>query len=45
MNKHGQKMGGPMLPDMMRWLWRDQPVSTDPKDATERSFREPTRKN
>jgi hypothetical protein len=24
----------------MRWLWRDQPVSTDPKDMVERSFRE-----
>jgi enterochelin esterase-like enzyme len=41
MNKHGQKMGGAILPDMMRWLWRDQPVSTDPKDTVERSFREP----
>jgi enterochelin esterase family protein len=41
MNNHGQKMGGPLLPDMMRWLWRDQPVSTDPHDMVERSFREP----
>jgi hypothetical protein len=23
---------------MMRWLWRDQPVSTDVKDTVERSF-------
>jgi enterochelin esterase-like enzyme len=23
MNLHGQKMGGAILPDMMRWLWRD----------------------
>ena len=38
MNKHGQKMGGAILPDMMRWLWRDHPVSTDSKDAGERSF-------
>jgi hypothetical protein len=22
----------------MRWLWRDHPVSTDVKDAVERSF-------
>ena len=29
------------MPDMMRWLWRDQPVSTDPNDAVERSFNEP----
>ena len=40
MNRHGQKMGGEILPEMMRWLWRDQPVSTDPNDARERSFRE-----
>jgi enterochelin esterase-like enzyme len=40
MNLHGQKMGGEILPEMMRWLWRDGPVSTDPKDMTERSFRE-----
>ena len=32
MNNHGQKFGGAILPDMMRWLWRDGPVSTDPKD-------------
>ena len=32
MNNHGQKFGGAILPEMMRWLWRDGPVSTDPKD-------------
>ena len=26
---------------MMRWLWRDHPVSTDVNDAVERSFQEP----
>jgi enterochelin esterase-like enzyme len=36
---HGQKQGGAIFPDMMRWLWRDQPVSVDPKDDVERSFR------
>lgn len=41
MNRHGQAMGGAILPEMMRWLWRDQPVSTDPGDSNERSFREP----
>jgi enterochelin esterase family protein len=41
MNKHGQKMGGAILPDMMRWLWRDHEVSSDPKDAGERSFHVP----
>ncbi|MGA7414960.1 MAG: alpha/beta hydrolase-fold protein [Bryobacteraceae bacterium] len=44
MNKHGQKMGGEILPEMMRWLWRDQPVSTDPQDKTERWFAEPAGK-
>lgn len=38
-NGHGQKFGGVILPDMMRWLWRDAPVSTDPNDAVERAFR------
>jgi len=38
---HGQKQGGAIFPEMMRWLWRDQPVSTDPNDAVERSFRHP----
>jgi enterochelin esterase family protein len=38
---HGQKQGGAIFPEMMRWLWRDQPVSTDPEDAVERSFRHP----
>jgi enterochelin esterase family protein len=38
MNKHGQKMGGAILPDMMRWLWREHAASTDSKDVTERSF-------
>jgi hypothetical protein len=32
-------MGGAMLPEMMRWLWRDHPVSVDPNDTNERSFR------
>jgi enterochelin esterase-like enzyme len=38
---HGQKQGGAIFPEMMRWLWRDQPVSTDPDDEVERSFRHP----
>jgi enterochelin esterase family protein len=28
-----------MLPEMMRWLWRDHLVSVDPHDTVERSFR------
>ena len=41
MNRHGQAMGGAILPEMMRWLWRDHPVSTDPRDLVERSLRGP----
>ena len=40
LNLHGQAFGGAILPDMMRWLWRDGPVSTDPNDKAERSFRQ-----
>ena len=39
MGVHSHNMGGAMLPEMMRWLWRDQPVSVDPRDTVERSFR------
>jgi enterochelin esterase family protein len=39
MGVHSHDMGGAMLPEMMRWLWRDHPVSLDPKDTVERSFR------
>jgi enterochelin esterase family protein len=38
---HGTKQGGAMLPEMMRWLWRDHGVSTDPNDRVERSFNGP----
>jgi enterochelin esterase family protein len=36
--RHSQKHGGAIFPDMMRWLWRDHPASTDVKDTVERSF-------
>jgi enterochelin esterase-like enzyme len=39
MGVHSHPMFGAMLPEMMRWLWRDQPVSLDPRDTVERSFR------
>jgi enterochelin esterase-like enzyme len=42
--KHGQKQGGAILPEILRWLWRDHPVSTDVNDAVERSFHEPKAK-
>jgi len=41
MNRHGQAMGGAIMPEMMRWLWRDHPVSTDPRNNEERSMRAP----
>jgi enterochelin esterase family protein len=41
MNTHGQRMGGPIMPEMMRWLWRDHGASTDPNDMVERSFNAP----
>jgi enterochelin esterase-like enzyme len=37
MNRHGSAMGGAILPEMMRWLWRDHPVSTNPRHTAERS--------
>jgi hypothetical protein len=39
--QHGSKQGGAIFPDMMRWLWRDHPLSTDVNDAVERAFQEP----
>ena len=42
--RHGTKQGGAILPDMMRWLWRDHPVSVDVKDKVERSFQGPAAK-
>ena len=39
--QHSHDMGGAMLPEMLRWLWRDHPVSTDPNDTAERGFRAP----
>jgi len=45
MNRHGQAMGGAIMPEMMRWLWRDQPVSTDPRNQDERAPRAAEVKN
>jgi len=42
---HGQKQGGAILPEMMRWLWRDYPRSYDPHDMVERSFHGPAETN
>lgn len=41
MNTHGNRFGGQILPEEMRWLWRDASTfSVDPNDALERSYRE-----
>jgi enterochelin esterase family protein len=42
--RHSQKHGGAILPDMLRWLWRDHPVSVDVNDAVERSFNDGAQK-
>lgn len=39
--QHSQKHGGAIFPDMMRWLWRDMPVSVDVNDQVERAFNKP----
>jgi enterochelin esterase family protein len=41
---HSSRHGGAILPDMMRWLWRDQSVSVDVGDTVERSFNRPATK-
>ena len=38
---HGTKQGGAMLPEMMRWLWRDHAISSDPNDSVERAYNVP----
>jgi len=38
---HGQKMLQTVFSEMMRWLWRDHGVSTDPHDLIERSLSGP----
>jgi len=45
MQRHGQKMLQTVLPEMMRWLWRDHGVSTDVRDMVERNFHGPAKKN
>jgi len=37
-SNHGQKHGGAIFPSMMRWLWRDHSVSTNPYNTLERTF-------
>jgi predicted alpha/beta superfamily hydrolase len=35
---HSQNMAGAMLPEMLRWLWRDYPRTDDPHDKTNRTL-------
>jgi len=35
---HSHKQGGAIMPEMLRWLWRDYPRPDDPKDGSNRSF-------
>lgn len=35
---HSNKQGGAIMPDMLRWLWRDYPRVDDPKDDAERKL-------
>lgn len=35
---HSNKQGGAIMPDMLRWLWRDYPRPDDPKDASNRTL-------
>jgi enterochelin esterase family protein len=42
--RHSQKHGGSILPDMMRWLWRDHPTSTEVTDMVDRGFKTPVKK-
>ncbi len=35
---HNSKHGGAIMPEMLRWLWRDYPRTDDPKDASNRTL-------
>jgi predicted alpha/beta superfamily hydrolase len=35
---HSQNMAGAMLPEMLRWLWRDYPRTDDPLDKSNREL-------
>jgi enterochelin esterase-like enzyme len=35
---HSNKQGGAMMPEMLRWLWRDYPRTDDPKDDSNRTL-------
>jgi enterochelin esterase family protein len=35
---HSNKQGGAIMPEMLRWLWRDYPRKDDPKDSRDRNL-------
>ena len=35
---HSSKQGGAIMPEMLRWLWRDYPRKDDAKDPSNRSL-------
>lgn len=35
---HSNKQGGAIMPDMLRWLWRDYPRPDDPRDPANRTL-------
>ena len=35
---HSNKQAGVIMPEMLRWLWRDYPRNDNPQDAGNRSF-------
>ncbi len=35
---HSNAQGGAIMPEMLRWLWRDYPRKDDPKDPSNRSL-------
>jgi enterochelin esterase family protein len=35
---HSNKHGGAIMPEMLRWLWRDHPRPDDPKDDSNRTL-------
>jgi len=41
---HSNKQGGAMLPEMLRWLWRDYPRPDDPQDDSNRKLFVPVEK-
>ena len=39
---HSNKQGGAIMPEMLRWLWRDYPRTDDAKDPSNRTLLVPT---